>query len=233
MQHFNVALAGGLLSVALAGCSEKPPIESRLPAGALAWQPYYLGQVLRFGQARTSQVRTFTITEVRDEFIEYSQGGNAPVYLGPATKYKTESITVKMSRTDTVRYMRTAVSTPTKPDSILFTTGTQLLNLLAADDLSGVLSAGVGWDVGFQRSLPLQEVLKGQMPIDTTQQLLPAIRLGGVAYGPVLSIANQASAPTGTYDSFPRNKPARRIYYAQGFGVVGFVEGTTLWYRLP
>lgn len=31
----------------------------------------------------------------------------------------------------------------------------------------------------------------------------------------------------------PRARPARLVYYAKGYGVVGFVEGGTLWYRLP
>ena len=227
-------MAAGLLSLSIApvGCSKKPPIESRLPAEALAWQPYQAGQVLRFGQAQTSQIRTFTITNVRDEFIDYSQGGNAPVYLGPPTRYRTEQLEVTISRTDTVHYMRTAVSTIAKPDSLLFTTGTELLSLTAADELTRMPLAYVGWDIGFHSSFPLQEVLKGQLPADTMQHLLPTLRLGGVAYGPVLLLSNQAAAPTGPYVSFPRNKAARRVYYAKGFGVVGFVEGATLWYRL-
>lgn len=233
MHYQYVALAAGLLSSALVSCSEKPPVESRLPAEALAWQPYHQGQVLRFGQAKTSQVRAFTVTEVRDEFREYTQGGSAPVYLGPPTKYRTQGITVTVTRTDTIRYMRTAVSTTARPDSVLFTTGTALLALNADDGLQGALTAYVGWDVGFYSSLPLQAVSTNSTPVDTTQQLLPSIRLGGVDYGPVLRITNQVAVPAGPYTSFPRNKPARRIYYAKGVGVVGFVEGTTLWYRLP
>ena len=181
-------------------------------------------------------MRTYAVGEVRDEFVEYSQGGNAPVYLGPATKYRTQMLTVGMSRTDTVRYMRTAVSTLTKPDSILFTTATHLLSLTAADELNNNLLAEVGWDIGFQSPLPLQEVPKGQAPADTAQQLLPSLRLGGVDYGPVLRLSNKQTPPTGPYailPAFPLNRPARRLYYANGVGVVGFVKGPTLWYRLP
>lgn len=83
MRRIYFATIAGLLSIAFMGCSEKPPIESRLSAEALAWQPYRVGQIMRFGQAKTNKVRTFAITEVNDGFVEYSQGGNAPVYLEP------------------------------------------------------------------------------------------------------------------------------------------------------
>jgi hypothetical protein len=231
--HLATATAIALASIALAGCAEKPAVESRLPAEALAWQPYQVGQVLRFGQAKTSQVRTFAVTTVSDKLTAYSQGGTSPVYLGPPTNYRTQMIIVTASRTDTVRYMRTAVSTAAKPDSVLYAGGTTLLSLQASDGRSSALPAYVGWDIGFGSSFPLQEVLAGQAPADTAQLLLPSLRLGGVTYGPVLRLANQTAAPTGPYVSFPRNKPARRLYYAKGVGVVGFVEGTTLWYRLP
>ena len=48
MKQRYVAVAAGLLGLgsSLAGCSEKPPVEARLPAEVLAWQPYRAGQVL-------------------------------------------------------------------------------------------------------------------------------------------------------------------------------------------
>ena len=232
MKTYYAAIAVGLASAVLAGCKGKT-IETRLPAEALAWQPYQVGQVLRFGQAKTSQVRTYVISDVHDEFTEYSRGGSAPVYLGPPTKYRTQMITVSANRTDTVRYVRTGASTATKPDSVLYTGGATLLSFSAADDSGSSLPAYLGWDIGFHSNFPLQEVTAGQAPADTAQQLLPTLRLGGIAYGPVLRLANQVAPPTGPYVSFPRSKAAWRVYYAKGVGVVGFVEGSTLWYRLP
>ncbi|MDO7887374.1 hypothetical protein [Hymenobacter cheonanensis] len=232
MKKYYAAVAVGLASAGLAGCKSQT-IETRLPAEALAWQPYQAGQVLRFGQASTSQVRTYIIGDVHDELIQYSRGGNAPVYLGPPTKYRTQMITVSANRTDTVRYVRTGASTAAKPDSVLYTGGTTLLSLMAADDTGNSPPAYLGWDIGFECNFPLSEVVVGQAPADTAQQLLPTLRLGGVTYGPVLRLANQLAPPTGPYVSFPRNKPARRVYYAKGVGVVGFVEGSTLWYLLP
>ena len=233
MRHFYQGMAAVLLSSALAGCGERKTVENRLSAEELAWQPYRAGQVLRFGQDKSSKVRTYVVGDVNDELMEYSRGGNAPVFLGLPTRYRIQTISVGAGRTDTVRYVRTSVSTIAKPDSGLYTGGYELLRFRAADDIDSSPPAYLGWDIGFSSNFPLKEVAAGRVPADTAQQLLPALRLGGIEYGLVLRLANQLATPTGPYVSFPRNKPARRVYYAKGVGVVGFVEGTTLWYRLP
>lgn len=77
--------------------------EYRFTAEQLAWQPYRVGDVLRFGQARSSKVRTFIVTEVNDRLETYSQSGNAPVYLGPPSKSRLQAIDVQVRRTDTLR----------------------------------------------------------------------------------------------------------------------------------
>lgn len=222
-------LSLGLVFILLAsGCSEEPVEEYKLSPELLAWQPYRAGDVLRFGQARSGKVRTFAIEEVDDRFESYSRGGNAPVYLGPPQRIRMQLVDVRVRRTDTLRYVRTAISTPTTPDSILFTSATALLSIGAIDNKSSF--AYLNWDVGFSNTLALDQVVANQTPLDTTQRLLPTLRLGGIDYGPVLQVSNGLqSLPA----EFLRTRPARRVYYAKGFGVVGFVEGSTLWYRLP
>lgn len=124
--------------------------------------------------------------------------------------------------------MRLASGTPARPDSIPFTGTTSLLSMGAIDVRS--IYAYVGWDLGFGNMLPLDEVVGKQVLLDSTQQLLPTLRLGGIDYGPVFRLSNVLrNLPNG----FPRTRPARLIYYAKGYGVVGFVEGSILWYRLP
>ncbi|MBT9394291.1 hypothetical protein KLP40_14055 [Hymenobacter sp. NST-14] len=222
---YRLLYVGLLLS---SGCLTSTTEEIRIPAEQLAWQPYHNGDVLRFGQDRSSNVRTFLITEIKEEFIEYSIGGNAPVYLGPPKKIRAQTLDVYARRTDTVRYVATPASTPNKPDSVVFTTPTNLLSLGASE--SGGY-AYLNWDVTFSAELPLRQITTGYPLYDTTQVLLPRLQLGGVAYDSVLRISNARSA--GILYGLPRAKPVRRVYYAKAFGVVGFVEGGTLWYRLP
>lgn len=210
------------------GCLRSTTEEIRIPDKQLAWQPYHTGDVLRFGRTGSSQVRTFAITEVKEDFVQYSIGGNAPVFLGPPKKVRAQTLDVYARRTDTVRYVAPPASTPTKPDSAVFTTPTALLRLGSGE--SGGY-AYLDWDVTFSAALPLRQITTGYPLYDTTQVLLPRLQLGGVAYDSVLRISNARSA--GISYGLPRAKPVRRVYYAKAFGVVGFVEGGTLWYRLP
>ncbi|MBG8555301.1 hypothetical protein [Hymenobacter guriensis] len=233
MRNYTLILAGSFLLIF--GCSPEPVKEYKLSAEQLAWQPYNAGDVLRFGNARNSSVRTFTITNVQDQLQEYSFGGNAPVYLGPAKKIKSQRLEVYARRTDTLRYMLTPASTPTQPDSVPYTYATPILAMEAnageGPSYGGSSSyALVGWDIGFSNWLPLEQVISKQPLSDTTHQLLPSLRLGGIDYGPVLRVSNRQTAPPA---EFPRLRPARLLYYAKDYGVVGFVEGSTLWYRLP
>lgn len=214
--------------IVCSGCIKATTVEYKLTAEQLAWQPYKAGDALRFGQARSSKVRTFAVTEVNEHFEQYSVGGNAPVYLGPAQKVKEQTLNVLIQRTDTIRYVRTPTSTPTRPDSIVFTYPTEVLNMRAGE---GNDVTYINWDIGFGNTLPLRQLAGGLPFADTTQHLLPTLRLGGIEYGPVLRISNALSS-TPTY-GYPLVRPASLVYFAKGHGVVGFVVGSTLWYRLP
>ena len=221
-----------LLLVVVAGCGKKETPEYRLSTEQLAWQPYRVGDVLRFGQARSSKARTFVITEVNDRSITLSNGGGIPVLAGP-TASKLQQIRVDCRRTDTVRYMPSPASTPTKPDSVPMTSGNTLLELRTDDNQgsgSAVVRAEINWDFGFNNYLPIQEVVAHQPLPDTTARLLPSLQVGGVTYGPVIMVSNGLYAIA---TPLPRTKPIRRVYYAKGVGVVAFLEGGTLWYRLP
>lgn len=221
------------LILLVSGCSKQPVRVAKLSPEQLAWQPYRTGDVLRFGQARSNKVRTFVVEEVQDRLEQYTIGGNAPALLGSPLRVQVQSIDVRVRRTDTLRYMLSPTSTPSRPDSIPDVYARSLLTMTADDGAQGSY-AYVDWDFGFSSSLPLNEVLAGRLLPDTTQRLYPTLlatlRLGGIDYGSVLRVPNAWTAlPAG----YPRNKPAQLVYYAKGFGVVGFIEGSTLWYRLP
>ncbi|AIZ64421.1 hypothetical protein PK28_13375 [Hymenobacter sp. DG25B] len=225
MKNVSLFLCGALLLGA--GCGPNPPVEYKLSAEQIAWQPYKTGDQLRFGQAHTSKVRTFTITEVKVQFHEYSVGGNAMVYLGPPKKIKAQELDVYARRTDTLRYVRTPTSTPAQPDSVPDLSSSTLISM-GANEYRSITY--LNWDIGFGSSLPLDQKLPENQLADTTRQLLPNLRLSDIDYGPVWRIYNELSfLPT----VHPRARPARLVYFAKGYGVVGFVEGNTLWYRLP
>lgn len=227
MKHTYLLPAFALLLL-LSGCAKDPVQEFKLSAEQLAWQPYRTGNVLRFGQAGSGKVRTFVIDDVEDKLKEYSLGGIAPGVPWRAKRVKSQSIEVLVRRTDTIRYSPTPTSTPTRPDSIPDTYASSLLSI-SAGDLDQPGYTYLSWDFGFSNSLPIDEVIAG-LPLGNSTQLLPTLRLGGIDYTSVLHIPNGRS---GNPSGFPRNKPARFVYYAKGFGVVGFEEGNTLWYRLP
>ena len=68
-------LAGSApVSLVLVSCGNDPAAQYRLSAAQLAWQGYGLGQVLRFGHAKDSRVRTYRVTEIRD-VMEKQYGG--------------------------------------------------------------------------------------------------------------------------------------------------------------
>ncbi|WP_460608770.1 hypothetical protein [Hymenobacter terrigena] len=219
--------------LAVVGCGKKETPEYRLSAEQLAWQPYHVGEVLRFGQARSSKVRTFTIREIDDRMLTLCNHCGGGINLGPGSSSTLQKVRVDVFRTDTVRYVRSASSTPTRPDSIALTQGDTLLEM-GVDDNDGdgpvVVQTRLYWDFGFENSLPVQEAVTGKALPDTTAHLLPSFQVGGVAYGPVIQVSNSLYAAA---NSLPRTKPVRRVYYAKGVGVVAFLEGGTLWYRLP
>jgi len=225
---------GSLCCLLLAtGCSKKETPEYRLSAEQLAWQPYRVGDVLRFGQARSSKVRTFTIKEIDDRMVTLCNNCGGGINLGPGSSSTSQQIRVDVLRTDTVRYIRSASSTPARPDSIPLTQGDALLEM-GIDDNDGdgpvVVQARLYWDFAFGNSLPVQEAVDGKAVSDTTARILPTLQAGGITYGPVIQLSNNSFAASA---SLPRTKPIRRLYYAKGVGVVAFLEGGTLWYRLP
>lgn len=220
------------MMLAIAGCGKKETPEYRLSAEQLAWQPYHVGDVLRFGQARTSKVRTFTIKAIDDRMVTRCNQCGGGINIGPGSSSTLQRIRVDVFRTDTVRYIRSASSTPARPDSIPLTQGDTLLEM-GIDDNHGdgpvVVQAQLYWDFGFYNYLPVQEAVAGKAMPDTTTRVLPLLQVAGITYGPVIQLSNTPSnsAP------LPRTKRARRLYYARGVGVVAFLEGSTLWYRLP
>ncbi|MBJ6111461.1 hypothetical protein JAO73_20740 [Hymenobacter sp. BT523] len=177
-------------------------------------------------------MRTFTITEVDDRLVEDCNCGGIPVLAGP-TPSRLQQIRVDVQRTDTVRYVRTAGSTPGKPDSVAITGVVTLLDMSAGDNYGNgpvVVQSEISWDFGFYNYLPIQQVVANQVLPDTAAHVLPSLRVGGITYGPVIQLSNSAVMAANLP---PRTKPIRRLYYAKGVGVVAFLEGGTLWYRLP
>jgi hypothetical protein len=230
MLSLRASAIGSLLLFAAVGC-KKEIREYRLTAEQLAWQPYRVGDVLRFGQARSSKVRTFSIVEVDDRLIEECNCGGIPILGGP-TPSRLQQIRVDVRRTDTVRYVRVPGTTPGQPDSVVSTGAATLLDLRAGESFDRGQARGLGqlfWEYGFYNYLNLNEVIANQPQPDTTTRVLPSLQVGGITYGPVIQLSNSpfTSAPS------PRTKPTRRLYYAKGVGVVAFLEGGTLWYRLP
>jgi hypothetical protein len=216
-----------LLLFAIGGCGKKETPEYRLSAEQLAWQPYHVGDVLRFGQDRSSKVRTFSITEVDDRMVEHCNCGGIPVLAGP-TPSRLQQIRVDVLRTDTVRYMPSPGSTPARPDSIPITQGNSLLEMNLYDNYGDgpvVVRTRLYWDSGFYNDLPVQEAIADKALPDTTARVLPSLRVGGVSYGPVIQVSNSRYAAVPR----PRTKPIRRLYYAKGVGVVAFLEEGTLW----
>ena len=231
MISIRVVAAASLLAFTVAGCGKKEDPEYRLTAEQLAWQPYRTGDVLRFGQARSSKVRTFVIGEINDRIQSYCNSCGGGINLWPTGSSKVQEIRVDFRRTDTVRYMLSPSSTPTKPDSVPITYANTLLEM-RLDNSHGsgpvVVQSRIYWDSGFYNYLPVQEVIANQALPDTAAHVLASLQVGGLTYGPVIQLSNStfASAPR------PRTKPIRRLYYARGVGVVAFLEGATLWYRL-
>jgi hypothetical protein len=230
MRCLHTTAVGCFLLFLAAGCGKKETPEYRLTAEQLAWQPYHVGDVLRFGQARSSKVRTFSIAEVADEIVTLCNCGGIPVLAGP-TPSKLQQIRVDVRRTDTLRYMPSLGSSPARPDSVPITSASTLLEMRLDDNHGSgkvVVQSKLFWDFGFYNYLPVQEVVANQALPDTSAHVLPSLQVGGITYGPVIQVTNNPSTTR-----LPRTKPIRRLYYAKGVGVVAFLEGGTLWYRLP
>ncbi|UOQ71913.1 hypothetical protein [Hymenobacter cellulosilyticus] len=90
----------GLAAFLLTACSREsePDPEYRMSADQLAWQPYRIGDVLRFGHAKDGKVRTYRITEVNEEMVEYSLG------LFTKKRDRKQQFNVLAERTDSIQF---------------------------------------------------------------------------------------------------------------------------------
>lgn len=222
MKTINVLAGSLLLMGSSTACfsDKEPAAQYRLSKEQLAWQGYHQGEVLRFGHAQNSQVRTYRITEVRDHMEEqYVQAGWLPLPQKAAPFC--QHLTVTAQRTDSIY-------------SPLRVLDLELLLDQGTYD-HPVLRAKAEWEHFFYGRLPIDEVNQGAQ-IDTTSYQYPgtiflsSATLGPATYAQVLHLANRypyGPAPTGS-------RPTRHLYYARGKGVVAYEEaGTGLWYRLP
>lgn len=209
----------GLL-LAFTACSpvSEPAPQYKLSAAQLAWQGYHQGEVLRFGNSQSSKVRTYRITEVEDRLDSvYIRSGWLPLPQKEAPVY--QHITVLAQRTDSTYSPQ------------------QILDLQIQLDRSTydhpTLRAVAQWGSFYYAQLPI-DAANSNAPLDSVSypgtKLLPSVTLGPVTYSHVLHVLNRT--PDGPTSAGSRT--TRQLYYAQGKGVVAFVEtGTGLWYRLP
>ena len=188
----------------------------------LAWQPYRKDQVLRFGHAQDSYVRTYEVRSVRSRFEK--DGPNPGQF---------ETLQVMVQRTDTTA----------KPFDAL------ALELFASDEQEGAASLKVfaGWD-NYGSSMPVEKILRGVTPAkeytrstmgrvgssevevvaDESSELVPSLTLGGKTYPEVVRIDNRLD-PTKQRLRYT----FRHLYFSRSLGVVGFEAATGgEWYRV-
>lgn len=212
-------LCGLILCTSCLTSDDEPPlVEYRLTAEQLTWQPYRTGDVLRFGNDQNERIRTYEITEIVDVMEKASTGS---VYIALPVRRQTavlvQRVAVQMQRTDSV------------------TSRIPLLNLELSYNpdrrAPSLIFSELSWEGFYNASLPIDSVNAGK-PIDQRfyqgVSLLPTLTLGPTTYQQVLAAEN-------SYPQFtlPGVRPVSRLYYARQRGVVGFVEGGTLWYKLP
>ncbi|SDX32278.1 hypothetical protein [Hymenobacter psychrophilus] len=199
--------------------SDEPAVVYRFTTEQLAWQPYWVGQVVRFGRIQDARVRTYQVTEVKDRLEEQS---SPPVFIvvpfGGAKKAPlAQHITVRAQRTDSI----------TIPAPILD------LGLSYSVDGRLIFSPSqIRWEGFYGANLPIDSVSIGR-PINSLYypdaELLPTATFGSVTYRQVFKVQNPYPkfTPAGT-------KTVMQLYYAREKGLVAFEEeGTGLWYRLP
>ena len=218
---------GGLLAVAgwLSSC-ESPGPQYRFSDEQRTWQPYHMGDVLRFGHAQDSRVRTYRIVHVDNHMQEARDFG---ISLGKG-RPDYEEVIVRAERTDTtLYYYRGATGQPL--DSILFQTVALDMSLYSPTGGMPMLRANCGWDYSaYSRSLPLDSAIAGAQLDYPTLKILPQVTLGGIHYGQTI----WQTLDYGSQQSTRRYKLIRQLYYAREKGIVAFEEdGTGLWYRLP
>ena len=210
MRSVVVYLLIGTLGAA-SSC-KSPATKYRLSAEQLAWQPYQQGQVLRFGNSRTSAIRTYQVVLVTDAMVEY---GGFCICVG-IERPQFQQRTVTMQRTDTI-----AVNSRF---NVLSLSMGEHFNITGVDPN---FQAATEWDGGGHAQLPIDEVNAG-LPFDTTSygpyqgsKLLPTYAVGTSTYTTVVQ----------TVSGFG---PTTAVYHAKSRGVVAFEDKRTgLWYRLP
>ncbi|NVO84714.1 hypothetical protein [Hymenobacter terrestris] len=199
--------------------SEEPPlVEYRFTAEQLAWQPYRTGDVLRFGNDHNNRIRTYKIPEIVDVMEEMSTGSvYIPLPVRRQTAVLVQRIAVRMQRTDSV------------------TSRIPLLNLQLSYNpdrkAPSLIFSELSWEGFYKATLPIDSV-NGGKPINQRYyqgvSLLPTLTVGPTTYQQVLVAENSYPQLT-----LPGVRLVSRLYYARQRGVVGFVEGGTLWYKLP
>ena len=209
---FGLLVASGLG----AGCSNAPGTTYRLTPGQLAWQPYQLGQVLRFGNSRTPAIRTYRILNVEDVMLEgpHSNGLVVLPFLRRQDPDQFQNITVAAVRSDTVGVLFEALTLAADPS---YSTGFPDVPVYGE----------AAWGSSSTVRLPIAEINNG-IAFDTLgvyqhTRLLASLKLGSATYSQVVEV-RRPTAAVGT----------TALYYAKGSGVVAFEERNTgLWYRLP
>lgn len=217
------------LWLAVAACvssCESPGPQYRFSDEQRAWQPYRLGEELRFGHAQDGRVRSYRITAVdsrmkESRYVGPHIGGERPSY---------EEVTVMAERTDTTFYYYRGAPGQAL-DSALFQTTALVMSLYMPEGSAPRLQARCGWDYGaYGQSLPLDSAIAGAVLNYPTLKILPSVTLGGITYGPTI----WQTLNHGSQQSTRRYKLIRQLYYARDKGVVAFEEdGSGLWYRLP
>lgn len=203
------------LMLGLTSC-KKEPVQYRLSAEQLAWQGYRTGEELRFGHQKDARVRTYRITEVRDQMDSQYMGINfTPFPTKEPPLY--QQVVVWAQRTDSVFSAHPILELS--------------LNFDPISESQPVLRAQAEWETFYYARLPINEVNAGA-PIDTLQyaaRLLPRATFGPVTYAQVIRVDNRRSSGAGL-----ASRTTRRLYFVRGKGVVAFEEpGNDLWYRLP
>ena len=220
MFRLSLLAGGAFLLLTLTSCPKSPAVEYRLSAEQLAWQGYQIGEELRFGHAQDSRVRTYRVTEIRDQMEKQYTGGGGPGLPFPRKESPLcQHRTVVALRTDSL-YRPLPIL-----DLQLSTDGGYDRPLLRAE---------AEWETFGYAPLPLDNIINGT-PIDTLYgyrpgtRLLASATLGPATYSQVIRVDNRPAPGTA-----PLGRSTRRLYYARGKGVVAFEEaGNDLWYRLP
>ena len=216
MRIFLVWASGFCLALGMISCKKEPPVQYRLSPEQLAWQPYRAGEVLRFGHGKDARVRTYRISEVRDQMDSQYIGINFTPFPSKEPPLY-QQIMVLAQRTDSVFSARPILELS--------------LNFDPVNRARPALRAEAEWETFYYARLPVEEVNAGA-PFDTLQyaaRLLPSATFGPATYAQVIRVDNRPAPGTA-----PLGSRTRRLYYARGQGVVAFEEaGNDLWYRLP